>query len=380
MVRKTLYIILVLAFAVITQGKAQALEVDSPISEKLSIYGYGAFHFCKTEKDGAFISENYLECSKGGSFAQFLFTPFFDFQITERLRAFLSMQIQYAPEIEVFGEIEAEEEEVEFETKGADEVEVEGFGEIDFQFVFIEYMFHQLATLRAGKYLTPFGLFLEGRDAPVKYPFLFLPKIYYDDGRFLPHYNVGIQLRGEMQYFKYILHIANGSGSVANVIDRNQDKAIGGTISFRIPGENFTGSLIGASIYRDKNFETEKEMTVFGGHILFNLLNVVPGKIQLIGEVFYKTENGTKSIGYYVVPNYTFSISKLAITPYIIYDFADYNLDDKGKGDVTHIGGGINFSPIPQLIIKTEILHESNNEKGDLKKQLIIGGGITYAF
>jgi hypothetical protein len=362
--RKTFYIILVLAFAVITQGKAQALEVDSPVSEKLSIYGFGAFHFCKTEKDDAFISkrQSYLECSKGGSFAQWIMTPFFDFQITERLRALLSFELQYAPSFKFFSD------EI---TKG------EAFGKFDIHFAFIEYMFHQLATLRAGRFHLPLGLFGEAMHTPIYYPFLFLPKVQLG---WFPHYDTAIQLRGETSFLKYTFQVGNGQGVPGGIIDKNQDKSLLGTLFFRVPSGNLFGSLIGVSAYRYENSKTQKKTTVLLGHTLLNLLNVVPGKIQLIGEVSYKTENGTKSIGYYVVPNYTFSISKLAITPYIIYDFADYDLDDKGKGDVTYIGGGINFSPIPQLIIKTEILHESNNEKGDLKKQLIIGGGIIYAF
>ena len=397
-----LFIFLLLLSFLVPLKEAQSGEVEAPISGKLSVYGFGMFDFCITQEDPSFIGGSFVECTKGGSFAQFLFTPFFDFQITERLRALLSMEVLYAPELEIFGEVKAETEgmkgevvypnenqvksenveKVEYNTKGYGDVLVEGFGEIDFQFVFIEYVFHQLAVLRAGKYLNPFGLWLEGRDAPIRYPFLHLPKIYQRVNRFVPHYNVGIQLRGEMRFLKYAFQVGNGSGSVANVIDRNQDKALGGTISVKIPTEMFFGSLIGGSFYTDEDFAKGERATTYGGHILLNISKVLPGKISLIGEVAYRTTPGENWISYYISPGYNFYISTWAISPYLIYDFADFNVDAENEGEVTHIGGGINFSPIPQLIIKTEVLVESGSKirEKEVKNNVIISGGISYAF
>ncbi len=153
-------------------GTAKAQEVSTIFSEKLNIYGYGLFDFC-IASEGEFLPGLPVECRKGGSFALFRVAPFLEFNITSRARALIQLQFDYASEFEIFGKIEAEKEEkegkeeweVEFDPKGGKEVEHEGFGELDLPYVFFEYSFIDLLKIRAGKYLNPFGLIHERRDA-----------------------------------------------------------------------------------------------------------------------------------------------------------------------------------------------------------------------
>lgn len=348
------------------------------ISERLSIYGYSAFNFCISTKNKIGLGLPYECQSKGGSFAQALFAPFFEFEPFEKARFLSEIEMKYVPEFEIFGEIEAKKNqdkyEVEYDDKGAGKVLVEGFGEIDIAFAFFEYRFIDLLVFRAGRYLNPFGLYFEKRDAVPVYLFALLPSIYRklpDIGTFIPLYNHGIQLRGELPFLGYVVQVANGRGSVANAIDRNADKAIGAHIFARVPGGKLTGSMIGGDFYTDKDFDNKRQ-TTFGGFALLSISEVGPGHLQLLGEMAYTRIAEVKAVAGYGLLGYSLTIQSFALTPYFITDgFA------KIKAKVTNsIGGGLAFD-YNTLRIKTQVLNV-REKNGD--SSIVFAFGIALAF
>jgi hypothetical protein len=125
-------------------GTAKAQEVSTIFSEKLNIYGYGLFDFC-IASEGEFLPGLPFECRKGGSFAQALFAPFLEFNITKRARVLTEIEFRYATKFEIFGEFKAKKEktpegkeewEIEADPRGGKEVKREGFGELDLPYVF----------------------------------------------------------------------------------------------------------------------------------------------------------------------------------------------------------------------------------------------------
>jgi len=364
-------------------GTAKAQEVSTIFSEKLNIYGYGLFDFC-IASEGEFLPGLPVECRKGGSFAQFRVAPFLDFNITSKARALIQLQFDYAPEFEIFGKIEAEKEEkegkeeweIEADPEGGKEVEHVGFGELDLPYVFFEYSFIDLLKIRTGKYLNPFGLIHERRDAFPTFPYLFHPFIYSEDFKVIPTYNVGIQLRGEIPYFVYVVHVANGRGSAANVIDANPDKAVGVHLFGRVPSGIFQGSLLGFDFYTDKDFDNVRHTTL-GGHSILSISEIGPGKIQLWGEVAHYTKDKQKALSWYALLSYLWHISgDWSLLPYVMYDTLDPDLDKKDD-TIGNIVFGVNVSPFSQLVLKLEF---RNLVQGKEKAKQIFGFGIAYAF
>jgi hypothetical protein len=93
--------------------------------------------------------------------------------------------------------------------------------------------------------------------------------MYSEDFNLIPPYNVGIQLRGEIPYLEYVVHVANGRGSAANVIDANPDKAIGVHLFGRVPSGIFQGSLLSFDFYTDLVQGKEKARQIFGFGIAY---------------------------------------------------------------------------------------------------------------
>jgi hypothetical protein len=367
-------------------GTAKAQEVSTLFSEKLNIYGYGLFDFC-IASEGEFLPGLPVECRKGGSFAKALFAPFLEFNITKRAKVLSEIEIKWAPEFEIFGEVEAEKEktpegkeewEAEFDPKGGKDPKIEGFGEIDLAYAFFEYEFIDLIKIRAGKYLNPFGLILERRDAAPSYPYLFRPLLYEKVAkiRIMPPYNVGIQLRGEIPYFRYVVHVANGRGSAANVIDANPDKAVGVHLFGRVPSGIFQASLLGFDFYTDKDFDNVRHTTL-GGHSILSISEIGPGKIQLWGEVAHYTKDKQKALFWYALLSYLWHISdQWSLLPYVMYDTLDPDLDKKDD-TLGNIVFGVNVSLFSQLILKLEF---RNLVQVKEKAKQIFGFGIAYAF
>jgi len=363
-------------------GTAKAQEVSTIFSEKLNIYGYGLFDFC-IASEGEFFPGLPVECRKGGSFAKALFAPFLEFNITKRARVLTEIEFKYAPEFEIFGEVSGAnggttEGSLETDTKGNDSVKIEGFGEIDLAYAFFEYEFTDILKIRAGRYLNPFGLILERRDAAPSYPYLFRPLLYEKVGkiRIMPTYNVGIQLRGEIPYFGYVVHVANGRGSVANVIDANPDKAVGVHLFGRVPSGVLEGSLLGFDFYTDKDFDNVRHTTL-GGHSILSISEIGPGKIQLWGEVAHYTKDKQKALSWYALLSYLWHISDdWSLLPYVMYDTLDPDLDKKDD-TIGNIVFGVNVSPFSQLVLKLEF---RNLVQGKEKAKQIFGFGIAYAF
>lgn len=344
------------------------------LSEEIKIYGYSSFNFCISTKDRIGLGLPFECQSKGGSFTQALLAPFLEFTPFERAKFLAEIEFKYAPEIEVFGEIKAKKKDGEFETeyekKGADEVKVEGFGEIDIAYAFFEYEFIDLLSVRFGKYLNPFGLYLESRDASPVYLFILLPSIYRklpSIGRFIPFYNHGIQLRGEIPYLKYAVQVANGRGSVANAIDVNADKAIGVHVSFQVPSGSFFGSRLGADFYTDKDFENERQ-TTFAGHLLLSFSG-----LHFINELAYTEIPNKKAIGGYSLLGYSFPVQSFQITPFLIVDsFAE--VEQKATSS---LGGGLTLD-YNSLRIKSQILNIISGS--DAKSSIVLAFGIALAF
>lgn len=133
-----------------------------------------------------------------------------------------------------------------------------GYGGIIMEYGFAEYMVKDWLKLRAGKALTPYGLFNEIHDASPAYLSVTVPESVYrpeQKGGFslIPKWTTGISVLGITNpcdgcEFDYVIYIGNGESVGINEgqFDSNPNKAVGGRAQISIDDEKF---LVGVSAY-----------------------------------------------------------------------------------------------------------------------------------
>lgn len=221
--KKTILIMLLffLVENVIAQDTKQSTEIDSlveaallkkgykPSKTQFMIRGYGHTGFGSTETNGE--TESSFD---GGTFA-----PIFLFKHNDKLMF---------------------EAELEFVLSGGDL-------DVGFEYVNIMYVLNDYMTVRAGKFLLPFGTFMERLHPSWINRFTSKPLGFGHDG-LAPSTGIGVELRGAFYLgnmkWNYSTYLTNGptikDGSVEpdeagmlsfeNLLDNNTSKAFGGRV------------------------------------------------------------------------------------------------------------------------------------------------------
>lgn len=152
--------------------------------------------------------------------------------------------------------------------EGELEVELEnGETEVNLEYAQANFFLNDYMTLGAGKYLIPFGEFIEREHAAWINKLVSFPLPYREEGGLLPFSQVGAQLRGvvplgsspgpEIEYSTYVSNgprfesAERGAALEVNNTDNNSPKAWGGRIGLRpFPFDWEWGRLkLGASTY-----------------------------------------------------------------------------------------------------------------------------------
>ena len=151
--------------------------------------------------------------------------------------------------------------------EGELEVEIEnGDTEVGLEYAQANLFLNDYMTLGAGKFLMPFGEFIERGHAAWINKLVSFPLPYREEGGLLPFGQVGAQLRGAIplgsvgKEIEYSLYVGNGprfesaergAALEVNHTDNNSQKAFGARIGFRpLPFDLDWGRLkLGASTY-----------------------------------------------------------------------------------------------------------------------------------
>ena len=266
-------------------------------------------------------------------------------------------------------------------------------GSIKFSQFWVEYSFLPEIKLRAGKFLTNFGLYNKIHDASPTYfsiapPLLynrFQPNIEFDNPqRFFGKYLMGSELTGTVDLghqgsqFEYSLMFGNGRNDYVDTTYISHNTALAGRLLFR--PEFISGFHIGTSFYTDIN-----EIGMGGVHNSRELTIGVEAQyeyqaLQIQSEIMLAkfknlSNEDQKAILTYVQLAYTF---KDLLTPYIQLNYLKFN---QKNDDAVALGiFGLNYAISNQFFIKTEAQY---NYKSMMKNVVDFGAfkaSLSLAF
>jgi hypothetical protein len=108
------------------------------------------------------------------------------------------------------------------------------YGAIIMQRVYLEWTMHRLATLRAGQFLTPYGIWNVDHGSPAYLP---VQRPYAINNNYFPERQTGLELFGRWDAsnfttFGYHLTVSNGNGPVSEYKDLDRNKAVGARLYF----------------------------------------------------------------------------------------------------------------------------------------------------
>jgi len=319
-------------------------EVRSEVQDRLSIHGYYDFQYIDADSEvlGSFI-QNELSI--------FLRSTTDDERWT------------------IFGELEFER------IDGNDYLASRGSesGEIEVETAWLEYRHNDRLRIRAGKLLLP------QYWQTYHYPNLTLSSVPpLMVGNVFPKSIDALQLSGDWwianeRGISYTLYGGNGGDANRFGLDRNENKALGGRLTFHLAGKNKPAWLdtldfsLSAFLGDDDNGLGE---TILGADAQIRM-----GRVELLTELAHSNQarrthtffhplhrRDGESLGFYVQPSYRLSPKWHA---FYRYDYLD--LDDEGwtPYDEARHTLGLNFRPQPNISLKLEFFHGEPEDQED---------------
>ncbi len=320
----------------------------------LKIYGFFDMEAEANNKDAT---------GKYWTFDQHHFNLLFDFRLDDRIR--------------ISSELEWEH--------GTDLGSSEQVGEMYIAKAYLGYRFSELAQLRVGKFLTPFGLYNERHDATPTFLFTSLPSSVYGkhlitqgnpSDRLFAKTTAGIQFLGLLRAGQWLIHyqtyLTNGRGPKPYEQDNNPNKAIGGRFTIT----SFSQLSFGMSLYRERNgdnynvrmtsvsFEAEYDISAF--HLEGEILST---SIEDIDSLHHPTGVFNNAHGSYLLGAYTLFDR---LTPFVRYDYYK-PLQIFSEYSETLQTIGLNYSLTHKVFLKGELhFHSTKDPDEKVSYQMLI--------
>ena len=282
-----------------------------------------------------------------------------------------------------------------FDTRATDVVDNHFFnwGAVSIQRAYIQYVLNDYFGVRAGYYLTPFGIWNEEHASPV---ILFAHRPFLNTAGHLPEAQLGLYLFGKIfagnrLSFQYGLTVSNGRGPTSEVYDLDENKGLGLTLQASYDGPVFlnVGTYLYMGDYTDISREmrmpdvdfvktttvaySEKAMSL---HLKLKFKGLlIQGEYvrRLIEYDDTKRESSDHGIGILFSPDhvrsgsyeilaYTLPFDAVSITPYVLHEYKD--MPTWAEYWAGHsFGGGINWRIIPSVVLKVEGLHNKHRKE-----------------
>ena len=307
---------------------AAPLRGQDSLFDRITINGYTNFEFEKQlSKEGA--------GDPNGSFDADQFDLVFNINASERIRVAADLSWEHGTATE------------------------DGRGNQALEYGFVEYTFSDHVKLRAGKMLTPFGIFNEVHTAKVA--FLTVKeaaslnktdRIVEDARRFYPRWGAGLQLHGDgvigERDFSYDFQIANGEQENTNPYeeDDNTPKSVAARFRFE-PSPSFR---VGYSFYYDKTTDPGLGTVVSNGIEVEKTWNRLRVQAELAIGSYSPDAGDLTQLGFYVQPSFHF---ENGLTPYLRFDLVDPDTDRKDDQGFIFIAG-LNWEISKNFMLKAE--------------------------
>lgn len=243
------------------------------------------------------------------------------------------------------------------------------WGGISIERAHAEYDLARWLTVRAGHFLTPYGIWNTDHGSPTIIG-TFRPYIVGE--QFFPEHQTGIELFGKKSFDEYSLEyhatVSNGRSPFEATRDLDRRPALGGRLVLATP---WLGSMqLGASAYRGLAWEgssaassSQYEEVALGADVSWD-----HGALHVQGEVLFQQRRyragarAARGIGFapdgeasgaYALLGYRFS-TLWDVMPFAIYEiYRPYDVTIVGQA-VTGLNAGLNFRPIPTLVLKAQ--------------------------
>lgn len=263
------------------------------------------------------------------------------------------------------------------------------WGGISIQRIYVEATLHEMAVLRIGHFLTPYGIWNVDHGSPVFVP---VSRPVVLNQAFFPESQTGFELFGRKRVgaenvVGYHLTLSNGLGPISEYHDLDRNKAVGGRLYWQWEGfgqlqiggsalyARDTSSVDAPGLSADGKLAwTEKISTqsdvlalaadvrwALGGFLLqsefvsqqrkYTNRGRVGGNNPLLGQ-WVAPQDGTQ-LGAYVLAGHRFDW--LGVMPYLL--FSRINIRDfrsSSEVQASGLAGGLNVRPIDAFVVKVE--------------------------
>lgn len=253
-----------------------------------------------------------------------------------------------------------------------------GHGGIIMEYGFAEYLVKDWFKLRAGKSLTPYGIFNEVHDASPTYLSVNIPELIYKAETkggfaFIPKWVTGVSALGITNpcdgcEFDYVIYVGNGESVGINEgqYDSNHNKAVGGRAQISVNDEAF---LAGISAFYDEKAVSPTKLTEIHWAYLISL-NYSHSALNL------KAEYGQSTLGSHAESVWcaqsSYRIGRY--TPYLMVEAIDPN--DTQPDDFWNIYmAGVNVQVNKHMFLKFEW---RENQRGKSNTDIITPGNENF--
>jgi hypothetical protein len=358
----------------------------------LNVYGFADFSYFHplTDKDSYLGSAtNHYQQFAIGNFNLYLSK-----QMSEKTRSMAEVRFSYMPN----GATDAAKPGDRVSTFTPDPADVNRpipWGGIVIERVHVEYDVTSFLTLRAGQFLTPYGIWNVDHGTPT---LISIRRPYMIGDQLFPERQVGLEAFGKAYLsefeLQYILTLSNGRGPIDTIGDLDNNKAVGGRLEAKYT-HNFDARL-GGSFYKGRytdrkastfDFVTMKTVepiklrydeVALGVDFQLNWGDFVWRSEFVHSQVHFKPEDRPMTDattfqpdyrvwGYYLLAGYRLPFG---VMPYFL--FSPYHFAQRPSNAlvpyVVIVQPGLNIQVTPSIIVKLEYSSATFSESPALLK------------